>query len=239
MNTLPWPRRLALLVLLGALTACASLPPEPETAATEPAPGTGAQPEPASAEPEPAAPAATEARPEPVIASGEEALVRRRETLAADERAMAPTAVGYFMDVYEARLRQSLGGAIQIRREDDRFRLQVAGRASFDTGSTRVREFLRAELQQLAAVLAEFDKSLVVVHAHTDSLGDDDFNRALSARRALRVAELLVESGVGAERVVTIGHGEADPIATNATRRGRAQNRRLEILIEPVVRAGG
>lgn len=227
----------ALVLLCCGMAACARLPwqapkPEPEQP-RETAPSTTRPVETGAAE----APRDSGRDAVQFVATGPEAVAQRRGELVSGERALDPEGLGYFMDVHEARLLQSLGDAIRMRREGKTFHLLVTGQASFNTGSERLRDFLRRELRALAGVLTEFDGTMVIANAHTDSRGDPDFNRELSARRAMRVAETLVEYGVNPARLVAVGHGEADPVADNDTAEGRARNRRLEIVIEAVVRS--
>jgi len=66
---------------------------------------------------------------------------------------------------------------------------------------------------------------------YTDSIGGDAYNLRLSERRADAVKEYLVKHGVDGARIQTSGRGKADPVADNATEKGRFQNRRVEILI--------
>ena len=66
---------------------------------------------------------------------------------------------------------------------------------------------------------------------HTDSRGTDEYNLDLGQRRADTVRDLLVEYGVSADRLGTKSEGESNPIASNATSRGRAKNRRVEIRV--------
>jgi len=96
--------------------------------------------------------------------------------------------------------------------------------------------FDRAELQpQATAVLAPLASALtgdgppIEVDGHTDSLGSDAYNQALSQRRAAAVARYLTTHGVNAARLRVHGHGEREPVADNATKPGRAHNRRVEI----------
>lgn len=70
----------------------------------------------------------------------------------------------------------------------------------------------------------------ISVEGHTDSTGSDAYNSQLSQRRARSVAEYLASKGVSASRLKTIGKGESDPIASNDTREGRAQNRRVVVI---------
>jgi outer membrane protein OmpA-like peptidoglycan-associated protein len=83
-------------------------------------------------------------------------------------------------------------------------------------------------------VLQEFNRTLVDVTGHTDSDGSDSYNQDLSERRAGSVAEILVRDGNDPRRFQVIGQGEVEPIASNATPEGKAQNRRVEIRIAPL-----
>jgi outer membrane protein OmpA-like peptidoglycan-associated protein len=71
------------------------------------------------------------------------------------------------------------------------------------------------------------------VVGHTDDTGRDAYNMDLSQRRAQSVAGILTAAGVNGNRIVATGRGETQPIAANTTPQGRAQNRRVEILIRP------
>ena len=73
----------------------------------------------------------------------------------------------------------------------------------------------------------------IEVIGHTDNTGSAAFNQDLSQRRASSVANVLRDSGVPSNRLVTFGRGEEQPIASNLTPEGRAQNRRVEIIIRP------
>ena len=69
------------------------------------------------------------------------------------------------------------------------------------------------------------------VDGHTDAQGDEAYNLDLSERRAASVMRYLVEFGIDASRLISEGHGETQPIATNRTRAGRAKNRRVDFII--------
>ncbi len=90
-----------------------------------------------------------------------------------------------------------------------------------------------AVLSDVAAVLQEYDRSVVDIVGHTDSSGGDAINQPLSERRALSVADALINRGVLRERLFVAGQSSRVPVASNATAEGRAQNRRVEILIRP------
>ena len=76
------------------------------------------------------------------------------------------------------------------------------------------------------------DRSVFIeVIGHTDDVGDDDYNQDLSEQRAAAVSQYLIDAGVDASKMVAIGAGENSPIATNTTPEGRAENRRVEVLV--------
>ena len=90
------------------------------------------------------------------------------------------------------------------------------------------------KLDQVAKALGDLDdKQTVLVEGHTDSKGPDDANMALSQARAESVRAYLVSRGVKPARISAVGRGEAQPVATNDTPEGRANNRRVEIVISP------
>lgn len=174
--------------------------------------------------------------PGPDIATGNDAYHSQYAALKTSKHALAPGEVGYFIDVHEARLRQALAGtSVRMQRSEGRLRLIVPGTMSFETGSAEITEAAKPVLGDIAAVLAEFDKTLVSVHGHTDDRGDDEYNRTLSERRAMSVALFMAGNGVAKERLVSIGYGEEEPVVEGDTEEARTANRRIEILIEPVV----
>ena len=87
-------------------------------------------------------------------------------------------------------------------------------------------------LDKLAALLLLYPRSVVVVEGHTDSTGKMEINMALSEERATSVKEYLqANSGLGDDQITSKGFGSNRPIANNATREGRAQNRRIDIVV--------
>ena len=78
-------------------------------------------------------------------------------------------------------------------------------------------------------MLKKFNQTVVDVYGHTDNAGSDAHNNDLSQRRAVSVATILAQQGVDQRRFFIEGRGEGDPIASNASESGRAQNRRVEI----------
>lgn len=101
----------------------------------------------------------------------------------------------------------------------------------FDFDKATLKPEGRAKLDELAAAVKaeKFQLEVIVAVGFTDSTGPDAYNMKLSERRANSVKAYLVSQGIEANRIYTEGKGKNDPIATNATREGRAQNRRVEI----------
>ena len=141
---------------------------------------------------------------------------------------------GYYLDVQEAELRQELASTgVGIERTDDSIRLIMPGNITFQTDSSDINANFYATLNSVAKVLNKYNKSTVMITGYTDSTGSNDYNVALSKKRANAVAAYLQGQGVAASRVEVIGMGPLSPIASNDTAAGRAQNRRVEIRIIP------
>ncbi len=103
----------------------------------------------------------------------------------------------------------------------------------FAVGSAAVSGPAQNDLYALARNLQQYPNSTVQVVGHTDSTGTAAFNRDLSQRRARSVAGILTAGGVASNRIATLGVGMNQPVASNDTAAGRAQNRRVEIVIRP------
>ncbi|WBL32553.1 OmpA family protein [Sinirhodobacter sp. HNIBRBA609] len=103
----------------------------------------------------------------------------------------------------------------------------------FAIDSSAVRPDLQRDLYTLAGSLNRYPDTTVEVIGHTDNTGDARYNQRLSQDRANSVANILIGAGVPRHRVVAYGRGEDQPIASNLTPEGRAQNRRVEFIIRP------
>ncbi len=99
----------------------------------------------------------------------------------------------------------------------------------FDLGKSSIKEESEAVLADIIAILQEYPNAKFTVEGHTDSTGSAQLNQNLSQSRALAVRDYLVQNGIDEFRLSAKGYGEDRPIATNNTRAGRAQNRRVEI----------
>ncbi|MFI0546281.1 MAG: outer membrane protein OmpA [Brachymonas sp.] len=101
--------------------------------------------------------------------------------------------------------------------------------AYFDFDKSTLKAEGKAKLDELAGKLGMVNVETIVATGHTDSVGADAYNQSLSVRRANAVKAYLVSKGVAAERVLVEGKGEAQPVADNKTKAGRAQNRRVVV----------
>jgi outer membrane protein OmpA-like peptidoglycan-associated protein len=114
---------------------------------------------------------------------------------------------------------------------EDGFELSAADRFLFASDQAVLQPQMRATLERIGRLLAEFDVPHVRLDGHTDSIGSESHNARLSLRRAEVVADTLVAAGLPPQRVQTRGLGSSMPIADNATAEGRQQNRRVVIVL--------
>jgi len=151
--------------------------------------------------------------------------------------ALAGGGVGYYMDVQEAKLRQRLEGTgVSVTRMGDNITLNMPSNITFALNSADLNAQFFSALDGVSMVLKEYDKTVIEVAGHTDSSGSDQYNQALSERRAQAVAGYLSSHGVKTQRLMTIGAGEGHPVASNDTEQGRSANRRVELTIVPVTK---
>jgi outer membrane protein OmpA-like peptidoglycan-associated protein len=149
--------------------------------------------------------------------------------------ALTGAGVGAYMDQQEAELRTQLRSTgVSVTRAGNQIVLNMPANITFDTDDAKVKPDFAGTLVSVAAVLKHFNRTTVDVYGYTDSQGPDDYNQALSQRRAVAVATILANQGVDQRRFYIEGRGEADPITSNATEAGRAQNRRVEIQLSPL-----
>ena len=115
-------------------------------------------------------------------------------------------------------------------------KISLSSGASFKPGGSTLNAEGKAAI---AALLKEFDGEIieaVIVEGHTDDQGATAFNQKLSEKRAEAVKAELIANGVDASLIKTVGYGESKPVASNATREGRAMNRRVEIKVDAKAR---
>lgn len=155
--------------------------------------------------------------------------------------ALAGAGVGRYMDKQHNELQERLA-AEQAREElyitrmaGDALRVGVASDYSFEIDSAELSFGAQSTFDKIANVFKDYDKTAIHVVGHTDSSGSDAYNQKLSERRASEVAKYLSSRGVDSSRILTWGRGESEPVASNDTKAGRARNRRVDIVVKPVV----
>ncbi|MGH7874816.1 MAG: OmpA family protein [Candidatus Binatia bacterium] len=122
--------------------------------------------------------------------------------------------------------------ALQAKiKETDRGLVLTLGDVLFEFDKADLKPGAMRNLYPLVSFLKENSSRGVVIEGHTDSLGSDSYNLALSQRRADAVGTFLIENGIAADRVIARGLGEAAPVAANDTQQGQMMNRRVEIVI--------
>ncbi|PZX46061.1 outer membrane protein OmpA-like peptidoglycan-associated protein [Roseinatronobacter thiooxidans] len=141
--------------------------------------------------------------------------------------------IGQQLDRQAAELRRQLGDNVNVRNTGQELILTLPQDLLFATDSATLRPDLQADLRTIASNLVNFPRSDVIVVGHTDNTGTAAYNQNLSERRAGSVAQVLRAQGVASNRIQTQGRGLTQPVASNATPAGRAQNRRVEIFIRP------
>lgn len=102
----------------------------------------------------------------------------------------------------------------------------------FETGSNRIRSSSKAILGEVVSIMQENPAYKLTIAGHTDSVGSSASNQSLSQRRADAVKFYLINNGIPAERLTAIGYGESQPTASNQTKEGRRQNRRVALSVD-------
>ncbi|WP_394179444.1 OmpA family protein [Yoonia maritima] len=145
----------------------------------------------------------------------------------------AGAAIGNNLDKQAEELRRELRSDVGVSNNGTDLRVVLSQDLLFATDSTAVSSVSQNELLIVARSLNNHPNTTVNVVGHTDNTGDASYNFDLSQRRAQAVASVLRSGGVSSSRIRAIGAGENQPIASNLNAAGRAQNRRVEIIITP------
>ncbi len=148
----------------------------------------------------------------------------------------AGAVIGKQMDEQAKKIEEEIPGA-QVERVEDGIVITFDGENSgvhFATDKYNINAESQATLDKLAAILVEYPETDVLVVGHTDSVGSDAYNMTLSKNRAQSVTNYFVNNkGLSSGRFTTHWFGEEQPVASNDTAEGRAQNRRVNIVIVP------
>lgn len=154
---------------------------------------------------------------------------------------LAGGAVGHYMDRQKQDLEKNLqserdAGAIRVEKlPGDVVKVTMTSQTAFDSGSSSLKQGFNSTMDRIAKVIIQYDKTELTVIGHTDAEGSEKSNQDLSQRRANAVVDYLRGRNVNPARLDAIGKGESEPIADNKTDAGRRANRRVELLVEPIV----
>ncbi len=138
--------------------------------------------------------------------------------------------IGHYMDKQAEEMRQDLKDA-KIERVGEGIKITFNSGILFETAKSNLQPTAQANVQQLSKILNKYPDTNILIEGHTDSDGSAEYNQKLSEERASSVSIFLKAQNVQGSRITTVGYGETQPIATNATPEGKQQNRRVEIAI--------
>lgn len=142
----------------------------------------------------------------------------------------AGAVIGHQMDQQAKELQQNIPGAT-VTRVGEGIAVTFASGLLYDFDSDVVKPTAAENLRALAQSLGKYPNTDILIVGHTDATGSDNYNQSLSERRAQSAQLFLVREGVSTSRLRATGRGETEPIASNDTETGQAQNRRVEIAI--------
>jgi outer membrane protein OmpA-like peptidoglycan-associated protein len=126
----------------------------------------------------------------------------------------------------------ALASLAAVKEEERGLVITLSGGVLFRSAESTLLSSAQVKLDQVAKALLDVRARNLIVEGHTDSRGSDSYNQGLSQRRADAVRDYLVQRGYPADRIQARGMGKSHPIADNASPEGRANNRRVEIVIE-------
>ena len=126
----------------------------------------------------------------------------------------------------------ALAAITAVKEEERGLVVTLSGSILFRSGESTLLSSAQVKLDQVAKALLAVRERNLIVEGHTDSQGSESYNQGLSQRRADAVRDYLVQRGYPADRIQARGKGKGRPIADNASPEGRANNRRVEIVIE-------
>jgi outer membrane protein OmpA-like peptidoglycan-associated protein len=142
--------------------------------------------------------------------------------------AVAGGSVGLYLDKQHKELEQ----IAETKRTENGLIVQLKNDILFDSGSAALKPEAIEQIGQLGGILAKYSDDRVRIEGHTDAQGTEKLNEELSLRRADAVRSVLVQHGVQEAQISALGLGEVRPVADNATKEGRAKNRRVELHID-------
>ena len=154
---------------------------------------------------------------------------------------IAGGSVGAYMDSqkkdFEKQLKAEIDrGEISLQKlPNNVLMVTMTAQTAFDVDATQIKPGFESTLMKIASIVNKYGKTHLSLVGHTDSTGTNAYNQALSERRAESVKNYLAGQGVIEQRLAAYGMGEDKPRADNTSEQGRTLNRRVEIVIEPIV----
>ena len=138
--------------------------------------------------------------------------------------------IGNYMDKQAAEIEQDIEGA-KVERIGEGIKITFDSGILFDVNKASLKQASETNLTNLAEILNKYEDTNILLEGHTDATGSEEYNLELSKKRAQSVSNYLAMSKVDATRFTIMGYGEMQPVVTNDTEEGRAQNRRVDIAI--------
>ncbi|MBM3287427.1 MAG: OmpA family protein [Candidatus Eisenbacteria bacterium] len=142
----------------------------------------------------------------------------------------AGVVIGDYMDKQAAEMENDLEGA-KVERVGEGIKLTFESGILFDVNKAELRPAAKENIEKLASIFAKYPDTNILIEGHTDSDGTEEHNQLLSERRAKSVSFYLASRNVESGRMSTIGYGETQPVADNATSEGKQANRRVEVAV--------
>jgi outer membrane protein OmpA-like peptidoglycan-associated protein len=138
--------------------------------------------------------------------------------------------IGNYMDKQAAEIERDIAGA-RIERVGEGIKITFSSGIMFDINRAVLKDQYKGEISELATILNKYEDTNILLEGHTDSTGTEEYNLDLSKKRSQSVANYFATQNVNPTRFTIMGYGESQPIASNETSEGRAQNRRAEVAI--------
>jgi outer membrane protein OmpA-like peptidoglycan-associated protein len=159
----------------------------------------------------------------------------RNAAVGAAVGALAGAGIGRYMDGQQEELRKATtASGVTLVRNGNQIELRMPSDVTFAKNADTIDPKFYPIATDVAKILVRYPKTTIDIIGHTDSDGTDSYNQGLSQRRADAFGSFLKSQGVQPIRVRTYGRGESEPIVSNADENGKRQNRRVQLLINPV-----
>jgi outer membrane protein OmpA-like peptidoglycan-associated protein len=158
----------------------------------------------------------------------------QREAAVAAEKLAVETAARVAAEQRAATAQAALAKLASVKDEARGLVITLSGSVLFASGKSALLPAARSRLDQVSEVLLTTRERNLLIEGHTDSQGSEGSNVTLSQNRANAVRDYILSRGYGADLVKAVGLGESNPVADNGNAEGRANNRRVEIIIQPL-----